>query len=60
MQRPQKIKIFANANVVGLEKEMNSFLKTDPIPMVKEVKMTGWGSGGGAGDYTIVAIILYE
>lgn len=61
MSRPQKVKVFANANVVGLEKELNNWLRnTTPHPIITEIETTGWGAGGGAGEYTIVCVIIYE
>lgn len=60
-QRPQKVKIFANASSVGLEREMNSWLRnTSPTPQITKLEVTGWGEGGGAGGYTIVALVVYE
>ena len=61
MIRPQKVKVFANSNVVGLEKEMNSWLRnTTPHPVITEIETTGWGTGGGAGECTVVCVIIYE
>ncbi len=57
----QRIKVFANANVAGLEKEMNSWLRgTSPTPEIKTIETSGWGTGAGAGEYTVVCIVLYE
>lgn len=58
MQRPQKVKMFGNSNVAGLERDINSWLRsTSPSPLVREVEISGWG---GAGEYTVVALVLYE
>ncbi len=57
----QKFKVFANASVVGLEKELNNWLRsTTPTPDVKHTQMTGWGIGDGIGEYMVVCIIQYE
>jgi hypothetical protein len=57
----QKFKVFANANVVGLEKELNNWLRSaSPTPEVKLIQTSGWGEGGGTGEYMVVCIILYE
>jgi len=57
----QKVKVFANANVVGLEKEMNSWLRsTSPPPDIKHMQLTAWGSSEGAGEYTIVCLMVHE
>ena len=57
----QKFKVFANANVVGLEKELNNWLRTTtPTPDVKQIQTSGWGIGGGAGEYMVVCVIQYE
>ena len=57
----QRVKVFANANVVGLEKEMNSWLRgTSPTPEVKMIDTSGWGTGSGTGEYTVVCVVLYE
>ena len=59
--KPQKIKVFANANVVGLEKEMNAWLRGgSPPPVIQQVQLSGWGAGGGAGEYTVVAVVVFE
>ncbi|MCK4772552.1 MAG: hypothetical protein KAT18_06490 [Candidatus Latescibacteria bacterium] len=59
--KPQKVKVFANSNVVGLEKEMNAWLRgTSPQAFITEAQMTGWGEGGGAGEYTVVCVVIYE
>ena len=61
VQRPQKVKLFGNANVAGLERDINSWLRsTTPSPVVREVEISGWGGGAGAGEYTVVALVLYE
>ena len=61
MIRPQKVKVFANSNVVGLEKELNNWLRnTTPHPIITEIEVTGWGAGDGAGECTVVCIIVYE
>ena len=61
MIRPQKAKVFANSNVVGLEKELNNWIRsTTPHPVITEIEMTGWGSGSGAGEYTVVCVVIYE
>jgi hypothetical protein len=57
----QKIKIFANANVVGLEREMNSWLRnTSPHPVIVKLQTTGWGMASGSGEYTVVCVVVYE
>ncbi len=61
MGKPQKVKVFANANSMGLEREMNSWLKSgSPPPVVQDVQITGWGESGDTGQYTIVAVVIYE
>ncbi len=65
MIRPQKVKIFASSNVVGLEKELNNWLRnTTPHPIITEIETTGWGAGGGAGggagEYTVICVVIYE
>ena len=61
MGKPQKVKAFANSNVVGLEKEINAWLRSgSPPPVITQVEMTGWGEGGGAGDYTLACLVIYE
>jgi hypothetical protein len=60
-QRPQKIKVFASSNSVGLEREMNGWLRsTSPTPQITQLEVSGWGEGEGAGSYAIVAIVVYE
>jgi hypothetical protein len=60
-RRPQKVKVFASASSAGLEREMNSWLKgNSPVPVITDMQVSGWGEGGGAGGYTIVAIVIYE
>ncbi len=60
-QRPQKIKVFASANSVGLEREMNNWLRsTSPTPQITQLEVSGWGEGEGAGGYTILALVIYE
>ena len=59
--KPQKVKIFASASSVGLEREMNAWLRgTSPTPSITDIEISGWGEGGGAGGYTIVALVVYE
>jgi len=61
MTKLQKIKLFANSNVVALEKEMNTWLRdTTPPPVITQFQTAGWGEGGGAGEYTIVCLVVYE
>ena|GEM_PF-1630306 len=61
MAKLQKVKVFANQNVVGLEKEMNAWLRSmSPPPIIVRIEMTGWGAGGGAGDYTVICLVVYE
>ncbi len=61
MSKLQKIKLFANSNVVGLEKDMSTWLRdTTPPPVITQLQTTGWGDGGGAGEYTIVCLVVYE
>ena len=57
----QRFKVFASSNVVGLEKELNNWLRsTTPTPDVKQMQTTGWGEGTGTGEYMIVCIVQYE
>ena len=59
--RPKKIKVFASASSAALEREMNTWLRgTNPLPVITDMQVSGWGEGGGAGSYTIVAIVVYE
>jgi hypothetical protein len=62
VQRPQKVKLFASANVAGLERDMNTWLRSGSSspPVVRQVQVSGWGSGGETGDYTVMALVLYE
>ena len=62
LQRPQKVKLFANANVAGMERDMNTWLRSGSSspPVVRQVQVAGWGGGGGTGDYTVMALVLYE
>lgn len=61
MGKPQKVKVFANANSMGLEREMNAWLRSgSPPPVIQDIQLTGWGEGGGTGQYTIVAVVIYE
>jgi hypothetical protein len=61
MGKPQKVKVFANSNVVGLEKDMNAWLRSlTPPPVITMIQTNGWGTGGGAGEYTVICIVVYE
>ena len=61
-QRPQKVKLFASVNVAGLERDMNSWLRSSATspPVVRQIQVAGWGAGSGTGDYTVMALVLYE
>jgi hypothetical protein len=57
----QKFKVFANANVVGLERELNNWLRSStPTPDVKLIQLSGWGTGEGVGEYMVVCVIQYQ
>ncbi len=62
VQRPQKVKLFASANVAVLERDMNAWLRSGSSspPVVRQIQLAGWGGVGGTGDYTVTALVLYE
>jgi hypothetical protein len=62
VQRPQKVKLFASANVAVLERDINAWLRSGSSspPVVRQIQMAGWGGGSGTGDYTVTALVLYE
>jgi hypothetical protein len=40
---------------------MNSWLRsTSPPPDIKHMQLTAWGSSEGAGEYTIVCLMVHE
>jgi hypothetical protein len=61
-QRPPKVKLFASANVAGLERDMNAWLRssTTSLPVIRQIQVAGWGGGGSTGEYTVMALVLYE